>query len=96
MQSDDNISTLQQSIQIHLETIKFVHEKATLVSEKAAGDMIKVKHPPAEYTIGSEVLVRRFSSKFRKKAGNKSASKATRIVQGTVTDRNVANGTITN
>ena len=79
MQSDDNISTLQQSIQIHLETIKFVHEKATLVSEKAAGDMIKAfssKHPPAEYTIGSEVLVRRFSSKCRKKAGNKSASKA--------------------
>ena len=63
MQSDDDISTLQQSIQIHLETIKFVHEKATLVSEKAAGDMIKAfssKHPPAEYTIGSEVLVRRF------------------------------------
>ena len=96
MQSDDNISTLQQSIQIHLETIKFVHEKANLASEKAAGDMIKAfssKHPPAEYTIGSEVLVRRFSSKCRKKAGNKSASKATRIVQGTVTDRNVANGT---
>jgi hypothetical protein len=45
------------------------------------------------YAIGTHVLVRRFSSKCRKRAGNKSASKATRIVKGTVSDRNVRNGT---
>ena len=66
------------------------------VSRKSAGDMVKKlssKHPPAEYKVGSEVLVRRFSSKCRKRAGKKSASKATRVLKGRVVDSNLENGT---
>ena len=50
------------------------------------------KYPPAEYSIGSEVIVRRFSSKSRKAAGRKRAGKTTRIITGTVLDRNLDNG----
>ena len=70
------------------------------VSRKSAGDMVKKlssKHPPAEYNVGSEVLVRRFSSKCRKRAGKKSASKASYILyivlKGRVVDSNLDNGT---
>ena len=54
--------------------------------------MIKLfssKHPPAEYSIGSDVIVRRFSSKSRKAAGRKRAGKGSRIITGTVLDRNL-------
>ena len=39
------------------------------------------------------MLVRRFSSKCRKRAGKKSASKATRVLKGRVVDSNLENGT---
>ena len=70
-------------------------KKAALTSQKATGGMIKQfssKYPPAEYSIGSEVIVRRFSSKSRKAAGRKRAGKSTRIITGTVLDRNLDNG----
>ena len=63
---------------------------------KAAGKMVmesNSKNPPAEYTIGSEVMVRRFSSKCRKRAGTQSASKTSRIVKGTITEINKKCGT---
>ena len=40
----------------------------------------------------SEVIIRRFSSKSRKAAGRRRAGKNTRIVTGTVLDRNLDNG----
>ena len=55
-----------------------IRKKAALTSQKATGGMIKLfscKYPPAEYSIGSEVIVRRFSSKSRKAAGRKRAGK---------------------
>ena len=58
---------------------------------KAAGKMVmesNSKNPPAEYMIGSEVMVRRFSSKCLKRAGTQSASKTSRIVKGTITEIN--------
>ena len=58
---------------------------------KAARKMViksNSKNPPAEYVIGSEVMVRRFSSKCRKRAGTQSASKTSRIVKGTITEIN--------
>ena len=73
-----------------------IRKKAASTSESAAGKMIKAfnsKHPPAEYEIGNEVFVRRFSSKCRKKAGRKNASKSTRVVKGTIVDRNIRSGT---
>ena len=93
---DKNQSPLQQSAQIHLEAMQMVRDQATSVSQKAARDMIKSfnsRHPPAAYAIGSQVLVRRFSSHCRKRAGNKSTSKVTRVVKGTIVDRNLCNGT---
>ena len=51
------------------------------------------KHPPAVYSVGTEVLVRRFNSKSRKKVGTKSASKSTRIVEGKIIDKNLQNNT---
>ena len=72
-----------------------IRKKAALTSQKATGGMIKLfssKHPPAEYSIGSEVIVRRFSTKSRKAAGRKRAGKASRIIVGTVLDRNLDNG----
>ena len=51
------------------------------------------KHPPAVYLVGTEVLVRRFNSKYRKKVGTKSASKSTRIVEGNIIDKNLQNNT---
>ena len=71
-----------------------IRKKAALTSHKATGGMIKLfssKHPPAEYSIGSEVIVRRFSAKSRKAAGRKRAGKASRIITGTVLDRNLDN-----
>ena len=59
---------------------------------KAAGKMVmesNSKNLPAEYTIGSEVMVRRFSSKCRKRAGTQSASKTSHIVKGTITEINI-------
>ena len=93
---DENQSTMKQSVQTHLEVTQMVRDQATSKSHKAAEYMIKKfssKHPPAQYAIGSQVLVRRFSSKCRKRAGNKSAGKSTRIVKGTIVDRNLRNGT---
>ena len=58
---------------------------------KAARKMViksNSKNPPAEYVIGSEVMVRRFSSKCRKRTGTQSASKTSRIVKGTITEIN--------
>ena len=72
-----------------------IRKKAAVTSQKATGGMIKQfssKYPPAEYSIGSDVIVRRFSSKSRKAAGRKRAGKTTRIVTGTVLDRNLDNG----
>ena len=72
-----------------------IREKATSVSQKASADMVKhsgSKYPQVEYTIGSMVLVKRFSSKSRKTAGNKSARKATRIVRGTIVEQNHRSG----
>ena len=51
------------------------------------------KYQPAEYSIGSQVFVRRFSSKSHKKAGNKAASKTSRIIKGTIVERNAKKGT---
>ena len=71
-----------------------IRKKAALTSQKATGGMIKwfsSKHPPAEYSIGSQVIVRRFSSKSRKAAGRKRAGKASRITTGTVLERNLDN-----
>ena len=73
-----------------------IRKKAAFASESAAGNMIKTfnsKHPPAEYEIGNEVFVRRFSSKCRKRAGRKNASKSTRVVKGTIVDSNIRSGT---
>ena len=53
---------------------------------------VQFQYPPAEYSIGSEVIIRRFSSKSRKAAGRKRAGKSTRIITGTVLDRNLDNG----
>ena len=64
-----------------------IRKKAASASQSAAGDMIKAfssKHPPADYATGSEVLVRRFSSKCRKRVGKKYASKDTRVVNGLI------------
>ena len=57
---------------------------------KAAGKMVmkfNSKNPPAEYMIGSKVMVRRFGSDCCKRAGTQSASKTSRIVKGTVTEK---------
>ena len=72
-----------------------IRKKAALTSQKAAGGMIKLfssKYPPAEYSVGSEVIVRHFSSKSRKTAGRKRAGKTTRIITGTVLDKKLDNG----
>ena len=72
-----------------------IRKKAALTSQKATGGMIKLfssKNPPAEYSVGSEVIVRRFSSKSRKTAGRKRAGKTTRIITGTVLDKKLDNG----
>ena len=73
-----------------------VREKATSISKKTARDMVKhygSKYPPALYSVGSVVLVKRFTSKSRKNAGTKSASKASQIVEGTITDKNESHST---
>ena len=85
-QSVDSNSTPEELVQTHLEAVQMIREKAASASQKAAEDMKKhfsCKNPPAEYAIGSEVLVMRFSSNNRKTAGKKSSNKATRIVRGT-------------
>ena len=72
-----------------------IRKKTALTSQKATGGMIKrfsSKYPPAEYSIGSEVIVRGFSSKSRKAAGRKKAGKTSRIISGTVLERNLDNG----
>ena len=87
---------MQQSVQIHLETVEMIRKKAASASKNADTAMIKTfssKNPPAEYTIGSDVLVRRFSSKCRKRAWKKSAGKSTRVIKGRVVDRNLEIGT---
>lgn len=72
-----------------------IRKKAVLTSQNATQGMIKLfssKYPPAEYSIGSEVIVRRFSSTSRKAAGRKRAGKSSRIITGTILDRNLDNG----
>ena len=86
-QSVDSNSTPEELVQTHLEAVQMIREKAASASQKAAEDMKKnfsCKNPPAEYAIGSEVLVRRFSSKSQKRAGKKSS---TRIVRGTIVEK---------
>lgn len=83
-------------IKCHLESIKLIREQAASVSQRASKKMIErfsSKHPPAVYLVGTEVLVRRFNSKSRKKVGTKSASKSTRIVEGKIIDRDLQNNT---
>ena len=95
-QSVDSNSTPEELVQTHLEAVQMIREKAASASQKAAEDMKKhfsCKNPPAEYAIGSEVLVRRFSSNSRKRAGKKSSNKATRIVRGTIVEKNDKNCT---
>ena len=92
----DNSSTSQISVQKHLPNVAEVRQRAESISKKAAVKMVEEsssKHPPAEYAIGSKVLVRRFSSMSRKKAGKESASKNSRVVQGTISKRSQKAGT---
>ena len=93
-QSDDDEQGTQQSVQTHLEVVQMIRKKAALTSQKAAGGMIKLfsSKCPAEYSVGSEVIVRRFSSKSRETAGRKRAGKTTRIITGTVLDKKLGNG----
>jgi hypothetical protein len=68
LQLHDDQSTMQQSVQIHLETVEMIRPQHLKMLPQLY--MIKTfssKNPPAEYTICSDVLVRRFSSKCRKR-----------------------------
>ena len=42
-------------------------------------------NPPAQYKVGCKVLVRRFSSKSKKKHGKGLVRKMSRVVKGTIT-----------
>ena len=99
IQEEENygdISSRDLSVKRHLASACNIRERALSTSKKAAERMVKKhrsKHPPAEYDIGTQVLVRRFGTKSRKQAGKKCASKDSRVVQGTVIDRNKKNQT---
>ena len=80
-------------MQKHLANVAEVRQRADSISKKAAVKMVEESSSPAEYAIGSKVLVRRFSSMSRKKAGKESASKNSRVVQGTITKRSQKAGT---
>ena len=65
------MSFIDLSVKRHLASLSNIRERALSISKKAAERMVKKsrsKHPPAEYDIGTEVLVRRFGTKSLKQA----------------------------
>ena len=66
----------------HIRSLADTNSKSTarrmVLKENAA-------NPPAQYKVGCEVLVRRFSAKSKKKQGKGLTRKLSRVVKGTVT-----------
>ena len=77
------------TVEKHLKVLKSVRSGANINSRHTAEIMIqstKAAQPPSVYTVGSEVLVRRFSSKSRKKSAGRGLDKRRlRVVKGTIT-----------
>lgn len=75
------------SVEKHLKVMQYVRLLASVNSKVSAQKMVssaKAKHPQARYPVGCEVLVRRFSSKSRKKEGRGLVRRQARVVKGTV------------
>ena len=75
------------SVENHLKVTQYVRSLASMNSKVSAQKMVssaKAKHPPARYHVGCEVLVRRFSSKSRRKEGRGLVRRQVRVVKGTV------------
>lgn len=77
------------TVEKHLKVLKSVRSGANINSRNTAEMMVQstmAAQPPSVYTVGSEVLVRRFSSKSRKKSAGRGLDKRRlRVVKGTVT-----------
>ena len=96
MQEGEESTPSQSALQRHLATVKEIRNNAMAVSTKASKRMVEknsAKFPPAEYQINSEVIVRRHSSRSRKNSGKEIVGKQSRIVRGTVIERNLKTGT---
>ena len=68
--------------------IEEIRETAAIVSDKAAGKMVKTSianNPPAEYEVGDDVIIKRFGATSRRKSGR---DKWLRFVKGTVEKHN--------
>lgn len=91
----DPIEEKEDVIEEYLQTTKRIRSKALSVSKNAAKKMVKSmvsKHPAAKYSVGCDVLIRRLSSKSKKKCGKGLARKQSRVVQGTIIKAKTASG----
>lgn len=82
-------------VERHIKAVQHIRSKAYSNSTSVAEKMVHLaahKHPPARYAVGCDVLVRRFSSKSKKKHGKGFIGKQSRILKGTVIRAKVASG----
>lgn len=73
----------------HMKAVKRIRSVANSNSRTTAKRMVvsaRSANPPAKYAVGSEVLVRRFSERSKKRHGKGLARKMSRVVKGTITD----------
>ena len=72
---DDNVEFVEKHIQV-LQQIRSMARSNSRRSAKMMVSSATASHPPAVYSVGCEVLVRRFSSKSKIKAWERSFEKA--------------------